>query len=193
MPHTVCPAIGWRRGALGERVNFLVYVSTYAVPVIVFVIVGNAFLNKQKGFDHFTEGAARGLKVVVGILPTLIGLMVGTGVLRASGALEGLATLLTPIAKRMHFPAALVPLVLVKMVSSSAATSLLLDIFKEYGPDSFEGFLASVIMSSTETIFYTMAVYFASVKIQKTRYTLAGALAATLVGIIASTIIVCLR
>lgn len=170
--------------------NFLVSVSTYAVPVILFIIVCSALLNRQESFDQFTHGATEGFRVVVSILPTLIGLMVATGVLRASGALDGLAALLTPLVNRLHFPAALVPMVLVKLVSSSAATSLLLDIFKEYGPDSLEGFLASVIMSSTETIFYTMAVYFASVKISKTRFTLAGALFATLVGVIASTLLV---
>jgi spore maturation protein B len=78
------------------------------------------------------------------------------------------------------------PLVLVKMFSSSAANSLLLDIFKEFGPDSYIGRLASIIMSSTETIFYTMAVYFMAAGIKKSRYTLAGALTATISSVIAS-------
>jgi spore maturation protein B len=88
-----------------------------------------------------------------------------------------------------HFPSELVPLVTVKLFSSSAATSLLLDIFKEYGPDSFIGRLASIIMSCTETVFYTMSVYFMTAGVKKTRYTLLGALFATLTGIVASAII----
>ena len=80
-------------------------------------------------------------------------------------------------------------MVLVKMFSSSAATSLLLDIFKEYGPDSYLGRLASIILSSTETIFYTMAVYFMAAGVKKSRYTLVGALVATLTGTIVSVII----
>ena len=179
-----------KQGFWGVFLRFLVYLSGCAVPIVVFLIVCSALFNRQEGFHQFTRGAKQGMEVVVSILPTLIGLMTATGVLRASGALDGLAAILSPLAKTLHFPAALVPMVVVKLVSSSAATSLLLDVFKEFGPDSLEGFLASVIMSSTETVFYTMAVYFASVKITKTRYTLAGALLATLAGVVASTVIV---
>ena len=84
------------------------------------------------------------------------------------------------------FPSQLVPLAIVRMFSSSAATGLVLDIFKEYGTDSRIGLIASIMMSCTETIFYTMSVYFMAAKVRKTRYTLAGALAATLAGIMAS-------
>ena len=86
----------------------------------------------------------------------------------------------------LHFPTELVPLAIVKMFSSSAATGLLLDLYKTHGTDSVIGLAASIMLSSTETIFYTMSIYFMSVKVKKTRYTLAGALIATLVGIVAS-------
>ena len=82
------------------------------------------------------------------------------------------------------------PLILVKTVSSSAATSLLLDIFKQYGPDSYLGELASVICASTETIFYTMSVYFLAAGVKKTKYTLTGALLASFTGIVASVFLV---
>ena len=75
------------------------------------------------------------------------------------------------------------------MFSSSAATGLVLDIFKEYGPDSYFGKIVSIMGSCTETIFYTMSVYFMAVKIKKTRWTLAGALLATLAGIAASVVL----
>ena len=119
-------------------------------------------------------------------MPTLIGLMVAVGILRASGFLEFLAGLIGKVTDYIGFPSQLVPLSIVKMFSSSAATGLLLDLFKEYGTDSRIGLIASIMLSCTETIFYTMSVYFMAAKVKKTRYTLAGALLATLAGMIAS-------
>ena len=86
----------------------------------------------------------------------------------------------------LHFPAELIPAAIVKMFSSSAATGLLLDLFKTYGTDSFIGLAASIMMSCTETIFYTMSIYFMHIHVKKTRFTLAGALLATAGGIAAS-------
>ncbi len=170
--------------------NLLLYLSDFMIPFIIFYIVGFGILMKVNVYDDFVEGAKDGLMVVVNILPTLVGLMVAIGILRASGALNALSDIITPIVSWLHFPSELVPIVTIKMFSSSAATSLLLDIFKEYGADSYLGRLASIIMSCTETIFYTMSVYFLTAKVKKTRYTLFGALCATLTGVIASSIIV---
>ncbi len=169
--------------------KFLLYISDYIIPFIIFYIVGFGLLMKTPVFSEFTKGAEDGFKVVINIMPTLIGLMVAIGILRASGTLDILANLVKPLTSVLNFPSELVPLVTVKMFSSSAATSLLLDIYKEYGPDSFLGRLSSIIMSCTETIFYTMSVYFMTAGVKKTRYTLLGAIFATLTGIIASTII----
>ena len=170
--------------------NFLIYISDYIIPFLFLYIVGLGLLMKKNVYDTFIKGAKEGFKVVLDILPTLIGLMVGIGILRASGALGALSNLIAPITSILKFPSELVPLVVVKMFSSSAATSLLLDIFKEFGPDSYLGRLSSIIMSCTETIFYTMAVYFMTAGVKKTRYTLAGALVATLTGVIMSVILV---
>jgi len=123
------------------------------------------------------------------ILPTLVGLMVAVGMLRASGFLELISRLLTVPAQWIHFPVELVPLAIVRLFSSSAATSLALDIYKEYGTDSQIGLIASIMMSSTETVFYTMSVYFLTAKVSKTRWTLAGALLSTLAGISASVVL----
>ena len=146
-------------------------------------------MTKTDIYKEFTEGAKDGFKVTFGILPTLIGLMTGVGMLRASGFLDVLAKLLSPVAEALLFPAELVPLVVVKLFSSSAATGLVLDIFKEFGPDSYLGTVTSLICSSTETVFYTMSVYFMAAGVKKTRYTLAGALVATAAGIAVSTIL----
>ena len=169
--------------------EFLLYVSDYIIPFIFFIVIGYGILCKAPVYDEFVKGAKDGVKVTAEIVPTLVGLMVAIGILRPSGALTMLSDLIEPFVEKLLFPAQLVPLVIVKMFSSSAATSLLLDIYKEFGPDSYFGRLASIIMSCTETIFYTMSVYFMVAGVKKSRYTLAGALIATIAGVIGSTII----
>ena len=169
--------------------KFLIYFSDYIIPFVFFYIIGMGLLMRKSVFDDFISGAKDGFKVVIDILPTLIGLMVAIGVLRASGVLDILAGILQPVTDKLHFPSDAVPLVIIKMFSSSAATSLLLDIFKQHGPDSYIGRLTSIIMSCTETIFYTLAVYFMAAGVKKTRYTLIGCLLAMLTSVIASVIV----
>ena len=164
----------------------LYYLSDCMIPLVILLLVGYGMSRKVDVFDAFTEGAVDGFRTVYKILPTLIGLMVAIGILRQSGALGAFAVLLSPVTSPAGFPSELLPLVVVKMFSSSAATSLLLDIYKQFGTDSDLGILASVLMSCSETIFYTMSVYFMTAKVTKTRYTLSGALTATLAGILAS-------
>ena len=112
--------------------------------------------------------------------------MVAVGVLRASGFLDAAAEALGKITDRFGFPSQLLPVAIVKMFSSSAATGLALDIFKQYGTDSYLGLITSLMLSCTETIFYTMSVYFVTARVTKTRYTLTGALLTTLTGLAAS-------
>ena len=169
--------------------KILLYISDFMIPFIFFYIVGYGMLQKQNIYEEFVTGAKDGLKTVVQILPTLIGLMVAVGVLRASGFLDLLSNLLGVLLNPVGLPSQLIPLSIVKMFSSSASTGLLLDIYKNYGTDSFIGLAASISMSCTETIFYTMSVYFMAAKVKKTRYTLAGALLATFAGIVMSVIL----
>lgn len=146
-------------------------------------------MSQRPVFDDFLIGAKDGMKTVVQILPTLIGLMTAVGALRASGFMDYLGEILKGPASWLHIPEQLVPLTLVRLVSNSAATGLVLDLFRSYGADSYIGMTASVLMSSTETVFYCLSVYFGAVKITKTRHTLAGSLIATAAGLIASIII----
>ena len=169
--------------------DFIMFISDGIVPLLIFVVVGCGLAAKIPVYDVFVNGAKEGLRTVIRILPTLVGLMVGVGVLRASGFLDLVSQLLCGLTDRLHFPSELVPLTVVRLFSSSAATGLALDIFKTYGTDSRIGFLASLMMSCTETVFYTMSVYFMTAKVKKTRYTLAGALFATLAGIVASVLL----
>lgn len=166
--------------------SFLLYVSDLIVPLTILGIVTYGFSMKVSVYDEFIKGAKKGFGTVIKIMPTLIGLMVAVGVLRASGFLDFLASIIGRVTVFIGFPAELVPLAIVKMFSSSASTGLLLDLYKEYGTDSRIGLIASIMMSCTETIFYTMSVYFMTAKVRKTRYTLPGALIATVAGIVAS-------
>lgn len=164
-------------------------ISNIIIPVIIFYIVAYGLSNRCNVYEDFIRGAKDGFHTVIQIMPTLIGLMVAVGILRASGFLEFFGGLFSGVAERLGFSAELVPLMFVKMFSSSAATGLVLDIFKNHGPDSLIGLTTSIMMSCTETIFYTMSVYFLAAKVTKTRYTLKGALLSTLAGIAASIVL----
>lgn len=166
--------------------NLLLFISEITIPLLVFGVVAYGITNRQPVYEDFITGAKDGMKTVFGIMPTLIGLMIAVGILRASGFLGYLTNLLSCLIPDAVFPSELLPLSIVKLFSSSASTGLLLDIYKEYGADSVLGKMASIMMSSTETVFYTMSVYFMSVSIKKSRYTLAGAMVATIAGLIAS-------
>lgn len=163
--------------------------SNIIIPVILFYIVAYGIAAKIPVYEDFIKGAKDGFKTVIQIMPTLVGLMVAVGVLRASGFLNLIGRVFMGITDKIGFPSELVPLSFVKMFSSSAATGLVLDIFKTYGPDSRIGLITSIMMSCTETLFYTMSVYFLAAKVTKTKYTLPGALLATLAGMIASVVL----
>ena len=166
--------------------QFLLFLSESIIPLTIFLIVAYGLLNRQNVYQDFLKGAKDGFFTVIDILPTLVGLMTAVGILRASGFFDFLSEMLKKVMGPLHFPTELIPAAIVKMFSSSAATGLLLDLFKTHGTDSFIGLSASIMMSCTETIFYTMSIYFMHVHIKKTRFTLAGALFATLSGIAAS-------
>lgn len=169
--------------------KFFSYLSEFMIPVLIFYIVAMGVAAKRNVYEDFMKGAKDGISTVVKIMPTMIALMVAVNVLRASGFLEMIAGLIRPLAEQLGFPEALVPLAVIKSFSGSGATGLLLDLFKEYGADSAVGKIGALMLSSTETIFYTMSLYFVTYKIQKTRYTLAGCIVSTIVGIAASTVL----
>lgn len=166
------------------------YLSSFMIPFLIFYIVGYGFLSKRDIYGDFLKGTEDGLRMVLRLCPTLIGLMTAVGVLRASGFLDFCGALLGNFTEKLGMPPEIVPLAVVRLFSSSGATGLLLDIFKEFGTDSLNGLMGGILLSSTESVFYCMSVYFGSVGIQKTRYTLTGALVATLAGMAASVWIV---
>lgn len=164
----------------------IVWFSQMIVPLMIFGMVGMGILAKRPVFDDFLAGARQGMRTVGEVLPTLVGLMTAVGVLRASGLLDVLGELLRIPAGWLRFPQELVPITLVRLVSNSAAMGLLLDLFKNYGPDSFLGMAASIMMSCTETVFYCISIYFGAVRVNRSRYVIPGALLATAAGVAAS-------
>mgnify|MGYP000962117058 CR=1 FL=1 len=140
--------------------GILLTISDLLIPVTVLCIVVFGCLQRMDIYEVFLEGAKEGLQTVLDILPTLIGLMMAVEVMRAGGLLDILVRLIRPAAEAVGFPAELAPLSLVRLVSSSAATGLLTDLFAKYGPDSFLGRTASVMMSCTETVFYMFTAWF---------------------------------
>ena len=166
--------------------SVIVSISSFIIPGIMLFIVLYGIIKKQNVYDDFVTGATGGLKTVIKVMPTLIGLMVAVAVLRESGFMEVLGKLLGKVTNPIGFPGELMPVTIVKIFSSSAATGMVLDIFKEYGPDSYMGKVTSLMMSCTETVFYSMSVYYITAKVTRTRWTLAGAILTTISGTIAS-------
>lgn len=167
---------------------FMMVLSNMIIPAIFIFFLVYGYFNKVEVYDAFIEGAKEGIKVVLDILPTLIGIMTAVGVLRASGVLDIITDILEPIVKLVGLPAEAVPLVIMKPISSSASTGLFLDLMKNYGADSFVSRFSAILLGSTETIFYVLTLYSTAAAVKDTRYCLKGALISMIVGIIGSLI-----
>lgn len=154
--------------------------GTYVMPAVVLSIILFGFIRKVPVFDTFVAGAKEGLHSTIAILPTLIGLILAVSMFSASGALDLLSSFLAPVASLIGLPKQVMPLTLIRPISGSGSTAVLTQIFKDYGPDSLIGRIASVMSASTETTFYAIAVYFGAVNIKKTRHTIPAALTADL-------------
>jgi len=169
--------------------NVLANISNIIIPVVIFYVVAEGLAAKKNVYEDFVKGATDGFHTVIHIMPTLIGLMVAVGILRASGFLDLLGSLFRGVTDKLGLPSQLMPLIFIRMFSSSAATGLALDLFGQYGTDTYIGMLTSLLLCCTETVFYTMSLYYLAAKVTKTRWTLAGALVATFAGVVASVII----
>lgn len=163
--------------------------TSYILPVIFISILGYAYFKQVRIFDTFLKGAKQGASSCFSILPALVGLVVAVSMMRASGLLDFLAKGLSPALKVFGFPADVLPLALLKSVSGSGALALVKDIFQVSGVDSHSGRLASVMLGSSETTFYALAVYFGATRVKNTRYTVFAAVVADVVGIITAVII----
>ncbi len=162
------------------------FISNLAMPLIILLIVTYGLMEKNKVFDDFLEGAKEGIEIVFSILPTLVGLFVAIGALRNSGILDMIIRIITPFLNVIQFPSEIMPLAMLRPISGSGSIAVATDIMKTYGVDNSIGMMASVIMGSTETTLYTIAVYTSCVKIKKTRFVLVASLIADIVGMLVS-------
>lgn len=159
------------------------------MPLTILMIILFGVKEKQCVFDLFFNGAKKGLEITINIFPTLIGLFFAIGLLNNSGIIDYITKLIEPILKFFKFPKEILPLALLRPISGSASLALATDIIKNNGVDSNIGLIASVIMGSTETTLYTIAVYCSSIKIKNTRKIIIPALLADITGIIVSILI----
>lgn len=158
--------------------GFMNLVGMWALPVMVVSIVVFGLFKKVKVFDCFIKGAKEGLRTVYDLLPTITGLVLAITMLKASGGMELIAKLFSPVSELLGIPREVTPMALISPVSGGGSVSLFENVLKEYGPDSFLGRVGSVLMGSTDTTLYAVTVYFSAVGIKKTRHTLyAGLLA----------------
>jgi spore maturation protein B len=165
-------------------------ISVWASPLVVAGVPLHALTRKVKVYPVFVEGAKEGFQVAVRVIPPLVAVVVALGMLRASGAMDGLAAILSPLTSRIGIPASVLPMVLVRPLSGGAALGVVADVLRSEGPDSYAGRLASVMAGSTETTFYVLAVYFGAVGVTRYRQALPAALLADLAGFAASVVAV---
>ena len=170
-------------------INSLNYFSSLAIPLTIMIIIFYGLKEKKKTFDVFLVGAKEGIEIVVKMLPTLLGIFLAIGLLRSSGIIDFFVNLLTLITDFIKFPSQVMPLALLRPISGSASMAVAVDIMNNYGVDTLVGIITSVIMGSTETTFYTIAIYTSCVGIKKTRWILLPALAADIAGMVASVLI----
>ncbi len=160
------------------------WLSILAIPVIILIFLGYGYLKKVKVYEVFVEGAKEGFEVGVKIIPYLVAMLVAIGMFRASGALDVLTWMLSPVTNFIGMPPEVLPMAFMRPLSGSGSIGIMTELMKTHGPDSLIGVMASTMFGSTETTFYVIAVYFGSVNIYKTRYALPAGLLADAAGLI---------
>ena len=157
--------------------------------IIFLVILGIGLYKRIDCFNAFREGAKNGIETAFQIIPAMVGLMVAIAVFRASGVMDVIVGWLTPVAQVLHIPKEVLPMAFLRPISGSASLAMLNDIFQTVGPDSGAGRIASVMMGSTETIFYTVAIYLSAIGMKKTGYIVPVALICSLFGFVLACVV----
>lgn len=166
-------------------------ISAWAVPVMIAFIPVYAFMKKVPVYESFVDGAKDGFSTAIGIIPHLVGMMVAISVFRASGALEFFVGWMGPLLEKLHVPAEILPLGILRPLTGTGSLAFTTDLIKTYGPDSMIGRIASTVQGSTDTTLYVLTVYFGAVGIRNGRYALKVGLFSDVVGFVAA-IAVCL-
>jgi spore maturation protein B len=164
-------------------------ISSIAIPLIIFSIVLYGYVKKVKVYESFTTGAKEGFEVAIRIIPYLVAILVAIGAFRASGALDLLTSLLSPVTSFIGMPAEVLPMAMMRPLSGSGALGIVSELINNFGVESLIGRMAAVMEGSTETTFYVLAVYFGSISITKSRHAVPAALLADLAGILSAVII----
>lgn len=165
-------------------------ITDYIIPLFVTVILIYGLYKKVDIFDEFIKGAKESLLIGIELLPTLIALMACVGMFSQSGIADIVAKLLSPITDAIGFPKECIPLALLRPISGSGAISMFETILSEYGTDSYPSLVAAVMLGSTETTFYTIAVYYSVTKVKRTRHTLIASTSADITGFVLSALAV---
>ncbi|MFA6618228.1 MAG: spore maturation protein [Candidatus Neomarinimicrobiota bacterium] len=164
-------------------------ISVLAIPLIIVIIPIYGYTKGIKVYEEFSEGAKEGFQVALRIIPFLVAIFLAIAVFRSSGAMDILTWILSPVTSMIGMPGEVVPMALMRPLSGSGALGIMSELIKTHGADSFIGRLVSIMMGSTETTFYILAVYFGSISVKQTRHALPAALSADLAGMIASVIV----
>ena len=160
--------------------------SLWALPAILLLILTMGLAKKVPVYEVFTDGAKDGFKVAVNIIPYLVAIIVAISMFRASGIIEMIETALSGVLAQIHVPADVIPVMIVRSLSGSAALGVFSDIANTLGPDDYATKLSAIMVGSSETTFYVLAVYFGAVGISKLRYALIVGLLADIIGIVAA-------
>ena len=166
------------------------YLSKSIIPIILLIIITYGMLEERKVYEWFIEGAKEGLDVIRRIFPYILAMIIAVNIFREAKLIDVLNVIVRPIVNFIGLPEEVIPLVIIKPLSGSGALGVFTDIIKEFGPDTKIGLIASIIMGSTETIFYTITVYFGAVKVKKIRHTLWAAIIADITSIIMAILMV---
>ncbi len=164
--------------------------TDWVIPVLLTMVLVYGALHRTDVYGTLTKGAEEGLQVLLRIAPALVGLMTVLAMFRASGALDALSSAAAPLLEWLGIPSETVPLMLLRPLSGSGALAVTGDLIAAYGPDSYVGRVAAVMMGSTETTFYTVAVYFGAAGITRTRHTIPAALTADFTGFLVAALMV---
>lgn len=169
--------------------KILSIISIVSIPLMITIILVHGYIKGVRLYDTFVEGASEGFKTVVKIMPYLIAVFLAIGIFKESGALETFSNIFLIPGRLIGLPKEVIPLVILKPISGSGSLAMVKELINTHGPDSLIGRIASTMMGSSETIFYTMAIYFGAIGIKKSRHTLTCALIAHLAGVIASVMV----
>lgn len=155
-------------------------ISNYILPIFILLIIVYALIKKNNLYNSFLDGVKDGLKLSVNIIPALVSMVLAVNIFLDSNFLTTIASFFS----KLVVPSEIIAMSILRPISGSATLAILSDIYLKYGPDSFNGNLASVIQGCTDTTIYVLALYFGSIKVTKTRYALKVGLFADFIGIL---------